>query len=467
MRPGFGRVDAALLGAYVLAAALGTWTSCLLFHDGAVYLAAAWLGDGWDLFYSQFPMRAVSTLFEFGPAWALRSIANLSSGAFMLAAHILYFAGPLALWLVLRAVEPHRVFSRLYLVITLPMIYFISEMIAGLGLWLIWFALLADPGRARTAKIVATLVIAPLLVFTHPGVGMFSFVLALVGAALLLIGRPFPRGLVVAAGLMGALLIASYFATSVVTGPTNSTIAPYLQINRHDYIDPRWMLTTFVLFPMVPAYWLLLLAPGLESTLARWSVPPRAVLLVATIGVWFAAAGTGLLLWLYARHTAPHALALALALALPSVAAWLVVARRPLLFCALIGAVAAVSYNVDLYLFGRFVDRQLRPGIIDVATLAEAWPPSISDRGVVRTYLKWAAAPDYVRDVVVPEQDWYRLALAFYSYFRSDRRSVIYHPLDRSGDWIPYECAAVARIAPRDDRDRAFVAFLAGHYCVR
>lgn len=467
MPTAFDRTDAALLGAYLLAAALGTWTNCLLFHDGAVYLTAAWLGDAWDLFYSQFPTRVVSTLLEFGPAWALRSGTTLSSDAFMLAAHILYFAGPLALWLVLRAVEPHRVFSRLYLAITLMMIYFISEMIAGLGLWLIWFALLTDPGRARVTKIAVTLAIAPLLIFTHPGVGMLSVVLALLGVALLLLGRPFPRPLAVAAGLMGALLIAAYLATSSSMAPTNPSITPHLQINRHDYINPKWMLVTFVLFPMIPAVWLLLVAPGLESARARWRLSPRAVLIVAFAGAWFAAAGTGLLLWLYARHTAPHILALALALALTGSPVWLTAARLPLVFCAAIGAIAAVSYNADLYLFGRFIDRHLQPGIVDVATFHPRWPPPIADRDVVRTYVKWAAAPDYVRDVVVSEQDWYRLALAFYSYFRSGRQSVLYHALDRRGDWIPYECAAIARVEPRDDKDRAFVAFLAERYCVR
>lgn|GEM_PF-2236349 len=465
-RRDFDRTDAALLAAYLVVAALGTSTRALLFHDGAVYLTAAWLGNAWDLFYGQFPTRAVSTLIEFGPVWALRNVAPLSSDGFVLAGHLFYFAGPLALWLILRAVEPDRVLSRLYLAVVLVMVYFISEMIAGLGLWLIWFALLAAPGRSRSVRIAATLLIAPLLIFTHPGVGMFSMVLALLGAALLLLGRPFPRALAVAAGLMGALLIVSYLATSTVLGPTNSTITPYLQANRYDYINPKWMLATFVLFPMLPAFWLLLVAPGLESARARWRLPPRTALLVAAIGLWFAAAGTGLLLWLYARHTGPHALALALALALPSTTVWLVSARRPLICCAAIGAVAAISYNVDLHLFGRFVDRRLQPGIVDVAALQPPWPPPITDRGVGRTYLKWAA-PDYVRDVVVPEQDWYRLALAFYSYFQSERQSVLYHALDRRKDWVPYECAAIARVSPRDDKDRAFVAFLAKHYCVR
>src|ERR1044072_9972790 len=61
--------DAALLAAFVLIAVLGTLQSCLLVNDGAVYLAAAWLGNAWDLFYSQHTGRLRSNLLQFGPAW--------------------------------------------------------------------------------------------------------------------------------------------------------------------------------------------------------------------------------------------------------------------------------------------------------------------------------------------------------------------------------------------------------------
>ncbi len=110
MRLPLERTDWALLTAYLLAAALGTWQSCLLVNDGAIYLAAAWLGDAWDLFFNQNTGRAVSTLFQFGLGWALRPIFGFSSAAFVAVAHGLYFAGPLILWLILRAVEPQRVF---------------------------------------------------------------------------------------------------------------------------------------------------------------------------------------------------------------------------------------------------------------------------------------------------------------------------------------------------------------------
>ena len=66
--------DAALLAAFALIAVLGTWQKGLLVNDGAVYLTAAWLGNAWDLFYSQNTGRAVSTLLQFGPAWAMRPL---------------------------------------------------------------------------------------------------------------------------------------------------------------------------------------------------------------------------------------------------------------------------------------------------------------------------------------------------------------------------------------------------------
>ncbi len=125
------RVDKALLAAYLVAALLGTWQQCLMVNDGAVYIAAAWLGDAWDLFFDQNPGRVVSTLFQFGLAWLLGPAFGGAADAFVAATYVFYFAGPLVLYAILRAVEPQRVYARLYLCLVLAMIYFTSEMIAG------------------------------------------------------------------------------------------------------------------------------------------------------------------------------------------------------------------------------------------------------------------------------------------------------------------------------------------------
>src|SRR5207253_1300674 len=109
------RCDVALFAALVLAAALGTWTNCLLVNDGAVFLSAGWLGNTWDLYFRQDADRAISMFFTYGPAVAARWAFGLSFPTYMALAHILYFAVPLVLWLVLRAIEPQRLFSRLYL----------------------------------------------------------------------------------------------------------------------------------------------------------------------------------------------------------------------------------------------------------------------------------------------------------------------------------------------------------------
>jgi MFS family permease len=469
MRLPLERTDLALLAAYLLAAALGTWQSCLLVNDGAIYLTAAWLGDAWDLFFDQNTGRVVSTLFQFGPAWALRPIFGSSSSAFIIATHCLYFAGPLVLWLILRAVEPHRVFSRLYLAISLAMIYFTSEMIAGIGLWLVWLALLADPTRTRTTIIVATAIIAPVVAFTHPGIALLSLLFALVGGALYLLGRSFSPRLAIAAAAMGLALLVAYLVTSALFHPSNPTVAFNQGLNKYDYIDPLWLLATLALFPMLAALWLLLLAPGLETVWARRRLAPAAVVLIAVFGLWFAAAGTGLLTWLYARHTAGYVLALALALALVSPATWLLAARRPLMLYAAVAVVGALSYNVDLFLFGRFVDSHFRPGIVDVDAPSADWPARFSGPYGERGYFKWVAARDYQRDVVVPIYDWYQVTLAFYSFFRSNREGVLFHSLGRRGDWIPFECAPISRTLGRahDEADRRFLAFLATNYCVR
>ena len=187
--------DAALLAAFALIAVLGTWQKCLLVNDGAVYLAAAWLGNAWDLFYSQNTGRVVSTLLQFGPAWALRPLFGGDAVAFIVVAHALYFAIPMVLWLIVRAVEPHRIYSRLYLAIVLVLIQFTSEMVQGIGLWMIWLALVADLARSSRAKAVASAVMAVILALTHPGIALLSLAFGACGVALILLRRPFSRDL--------------------------------------------------------------------------------------------------------------------------------------------------------------------------------------------------------------------------------------------------------------------------------
>jgi len=461
--------EAALLAAFAVIAVLGTWQRCLLVNDGVVYLAAAWLGNAWELFFDQNTGRAVSTLLQFGLAWALRPAFGGWSDAFMVVAHALYFAGPLVLWLILRIVEPQRVYSRLYLAVVLMMIYFTSEMIVGMGLWLIWFAWLAEPARSSTAIVLATFLAALAIAFTHPAMALLSLVVALTGGVLILCGRPFPHRQAISAAAMAVLLLAAYVVIGAAFPPSNPTIVLQQGLNKYAYVNPVWMMATLAFFPMLAAVWLLLLAPGLESARLRWRLSPRAILIVGGLGLWFAAAGTELLTWLYARHTASHLLAVALALALVSPTAWLASARRPLMLCAAIAATAAVSYNADLFLFGRFVDRQLRPGVVDVETPSVAWPPPMTGAYGMTSYFKWAAGPDYQSDVVVPTYDWYEVTLAFYSFFRSDRQGVLFHPLHRHGAWVPFECAPLetARRHPHDARDEMFFAFLSENYCVR
>lgn len=461
------RCDVALLAAFLVAAALGTWTRCLLVNDGAVYIAAAWIGNTWQLFFDQNVARTISTLMQFGLAWALRPVFGGAADAFVLAAHVFYFCGPLALWLVLRAVEPQRVYSRLYLAVTLMMIFFTSEMIVGMGLWLIWLAILAS-SRSVTTKLVASAIMAPVLAFTHPAIALLSLLFALVGIVLM-IRRPFPRVLAFAAGAMGVVLIGAYLALSASFSPSNPTVALQQGLNKYDYVNLAWMLVTLWLFPMLIPAWLLLVAPGFAAAGARWRPPPGTTDLVGLIGIGLAAGGTGLLTWLFARHTASHVLAVALALALVSPGSWLAASRRPLLFYSAIAATAAVSYNADLFLFGRFFDHQAQAGIVDVDAPGSAWPAPLSGPYGIRGTVKWAAGSDYQRDVVVPMYDWYRVTLAFYSYFRSDRRSILFHHLNQRGDWIPFVCGPLdrARSLPHDERDQTFLAFLSDRYCVR
>ena len=465
--------DAALLAAFVLMAVLGTWQKCLLVNDGAVYLAAAWLGNAWDLFFSQNTGRAVSTLLQFGLAWAVRPLFGGDALAFIVAAHALYFAVPLVLWLIVRAVEPQRMFSRLYLATVLVLIQFTSEMVQGIGLWMVWLAFIANPARSFAAKVVASAVMAPILALTHPGIALLSLAFGVCGGALMLLRRAFSRDLAVAALAMGAFLIAVYLATAGMWAPTNPTIAAQHTGAKFDYLDPLWMAATLGLFPLLAALWLLMLAPGLEGTAARWRLSRTAVLAVGVIGLWFAVNGTNILTWIFARQTAPYVLALALALALASSpAAWLAAARRPLALFAILMAVASVSYAVDLALFSRAAEARLGPLQANDPTpprfveIPRTPLPAVGT--AIRGTFKWAGGEDYVRDVVVPDYGGQRMTFAFYTFFQSNRRVVLFPALDRRGEWVPFECAPVDRALarPHDAIDERMLRFIREHYCV-
>jgi hypothetical protein len=69
--------------------------------------------------------------------------------------------------------------------------------------------------------------------------------------------------------------------------------------------------------------------------------------------------------------------------------------------------------------------------------------------------------------MVMPVYDFSRIPLAFYSYFRSDRQSILFRPLGGGAEWQPYECPAVGRALDhaRDRQDRMLLDFLARYYC--
>ena len=459
------RSDKALLAAFLVAAGLGTLGHCLLVNDGAVFVAASWLGDAWDLYFRQVASRAVSTYLEFGPAQLALRMVPLSASAFDRLAHVLYFAAPLALWLCLRAIEPHRAFSRLYLAVVLALLYFPSEGIVGVGVWLIWLAMATDPRRSSGEVAAATALLGGALVFTHPALAVMTLLYAVVGASLCALGRPVPRRSLHAAAALFVILLVGNLIVSRWLPPTNPLISAALASGRLAYLDPLGLVTEIGRFPAIAVLWLLLIGPGLFG---RFGLASFAVL--AIVGLWFAAAGTNLLTYLAARHTALYVLAMAVTLALAAPDQWLKNAERNFMLYAAIAATAAASYGADLLLFERYVDKRLAPGFVNVETLTpEPWPEPVLKTSLTHMLFKWSAEPDYVRDVVVPTYDWYRLTLSFYSYFRSDRQSVLFHPTGRPGDWLPFECPDVdaAMAQARDAADRAFLDFLRANLCVR
>lgn len=463
-------IDRLLLLAFLAVTVLGMATSCLMVNDGAVFVAAQWLGDPWDLYLRQVASRGLSVLLTFGPAWAARSLFGLSSGTFIVLAHALYFAVPLAFWGLIRAIEPHPAFARLYLAISMVLVYFPSELIVGIGLWMIWAALLASPGRRGSQAALATLGLGIAMVFTHPATILMTVLYTAVGAALSFSGRPFPPRTWLAAAAMVVLLTVGYLATSTLLPSTNPTIVRAWAENGSSYIDPWWMLATIGRSPMLAALWLLLLVPGANALGLRWQATPAAVLAIAAFGLWFAVNGVTQVTWITTRHAAVHVLALALALAVTTpAAAWTAQASRALGLYAAIVVAAALSYGVDMTLLEHYVEHRLAPGYVDAEALRDpTWPPQRQPATFERVVFKWTAGADYVRDVVVPDYDWYLLTLAFQSYFLSDRTAVLFHRISEAG-WVPFECPPVRRALaqPHDERDTAFLRFILDTgYCV-
>lgn len=467
--PLMDRTDKALLAAFLLVAVLGTWMQCLMHEDGAIIIAAAWLGNFWDLYASQIPDRTIAVLVQHGPAWLARVLFGLRAGTYVTVAHVLYFAVPLGLWLVLRAVEPQRLFSRLYLAVILPMVYFPSELVFGIGVWMIWLALVSEPTRSNRSVAVATLLLGAVMALSHPALALMGLLFVAAGLALPLAGQRLPARILLAVGLLSLGLLAAWFAMFEWLLAPNPTDGASLATNRLAYINPLWILKTVSYFPMLIVLWFLLLVPavGLLAPRAQGRFLSIIILAFAAVGFWLALAGTDLKMSIWARYTAIYTLVLVLVLGLPAPASWLRAAARPIMLFSAITAVSAISLNIDVWLFGRFIDRELRPGVTDAKTVADSWPSTMPQSKALRVLFKYGAGRDYVRDVVMPIYDFSRVPLAFYSFFRSDRHSVLFHPLGGGANWRPFRCPAISRALEhaRDAPDRMFLEFVGQQYC--
>lgn len=460
-------IDGLLLSAFGAIAGIGIWTHCLLVNDGAVFLLAGWLGDAWDLFFGQSAARGLSVLASFGPVWFLRWSFGLTSSSYLFLGHLLYFAVPLVLWLLIRRIEPQPLFSRLYLAASLALVYFPSEFNVGLALWLMAMAVAADPARSDRQVLRTTLGLGLALVFTHPAFTAMSGLYVVAAGVLVRLGRPVPQRTVVVAGALSLLLLAGYLSTSRLLAPSNPTIALAFATNSHGFWDPRWWIAALLYSPMLLALWLLLLAPGVPALGTRYRVPPLALAVVAAFGLWFAVNGVGSVTWVQARQSGGYMLALALALAMASrPSAWLAAAHRPLGLFVVVMLGAALSYGVDLALLEQLLRRNLAPGYVSVATLD--LPAKRAPRSLRRTLFKWTAGPDYGRDVVVPAYDWFLITLAYQTFFLSDREAVLYHRLP-ADFWRPFECPAVRRALAQahDEPDAQLLRFIVSEgYCV-
>ena len=177
-------------------------TRCLTHDDGAVILSSGWFGSLWDLYASQISSRALAVLAMHGPRGWCAPPSTSTPVPDLTLAHVLYFWVPLVLWLVLRAVERDRLFSRLYLALALAMIYFPTELIFGVGVWLIWLALVSDPARSIAGVVLATLLLGAVMAFTHPALALMGLFFVGAGLALPLFGQRLPTRSVVAVAVL-------------------------------------------------------------------------------------------------------------------------------------------------------------------------------------------------------------------------------------------------------------------------
>jgi hypothetical protein len=135
-------------------------------------------------------------------------------------------------------------------------------------------------------------------------------------------------------------------------------------------------------------------------------------------------------------------------------------------------ATAAVSYGIDLFLFGRASDARLAPLMAAAEPspniVAMAPPSAPPDQQPMQIFLKWSAAPDYVRDIINPYYGGERMTFALYSFFRSNRRVVLFKPLDKRREWVPFACMATDDALKRshDTIDDRMLRFIREQYCV-
>ena len=207
---------------------------------------------------------------------------DLDAGAYLTLAHVLYFAVPLVLWRVLRAVERDRLFSRLYLALALAMIYFPAELIFGIGVWLIWLALVSDHARSTAGVVLATLLLGAVMAFTHPALALMGLFFVAAGLALPLFGQRLPTRSLVAVATLSVALLAFYLPARWLP-PTNPTDGASQVANRFAYVSPVWMLKTLMNFPMLAVLWFLLLVPAADTLRLRWRFLPIAILAIAAL----------------------------------------------------------------------------------------------------------------------------------------------------------------------------------------